>query len=328
MYYVYEFYNVETGEILYAGKGTRNRYRVRQGRNHLLTEAFSKYNCDSRIVKTFEDEQSAFEYEYYYIKMLKERGECTCNIHSGGAGGSGEYWTEELRKEYSQNNVMKRPEQRERMSINNPMKNAEIAKRVNSQKRKAVIVGDVEYSSIAEAHKKLGATKEAIKTWCEKGINPQGQKCRFKDSEQVDFKGKRYNKGGSRGVVFRGVEYEAVKDFADAIGIGETTAHVWLRRGFNPQGEPCRFVNDERVLEFENRIANRNPKPSIPVIVNGITYHSCAEASKELDVPKSTLYSYLQGKRVNPKYICEYGNQQPSQENVDNCILEGSETNG
>ena len=35
MYYVYEWYNVDTGEILYVGKGTGNRYKVKHGRNKL-----------------------------------------------------------------------------------------------------------------------------------------------------------------------------------------------------------------------------------------------------------------------------------------------------
>lgn len=35
MYYVYEWYNVDTGEILYVGKGKGYRYKVTHGRNKL-----------------------------------------------------------------------------------------------------------------------------------------------------------------------------------------------------------------------------------------------------------------------------------------------------
>ena len=134
MYYVYEFYIVDTDEIVYVGKGTGRRYKVTSQRNELLTKMLAQNSCESRIVKTFENEKDAFAFEFDYINELKARGQCVCNIHSGGAGGSGEYWTEELRKEYSEKNVMKSPEQRKRMSANNPMKNPEIAKRTNGKK--------------------------------------------------------------------------------------------------------------------------------------------------------------------------------------------------
>ena len=100
MYYVYEFYIVETNEIIYVGKGKGDRYKVKYHRNKLLTEKLNTYNCDSRIIKYFDNEKDAFMYEYEYIKLLKEQGLCSCNIYPGGAGGSGEYWTDELRKGY------------------------------------------------------------------------------------------------------------------------------------------------------------------------------------------------------------------------------------
>ena len=107
MYYVYEFFIVETNEIIYVGKGKGKRYRVVSQRNSLLTYILKHYKCDSRIVKTFQNEKDAYMFEYEYINTLKEKGLCICNIYCGGAGGSGEYWTDELREEYSINNVMK-----------------------------------------------------------------------------------------------------------------------------------------------------------------------------------------------------------------------------
>lgn len=316
MYYVYEWYNVDTNEILYVGKGSGKRYKVRYGRNQLLKSAFEKCRCESRIVKEFDNEKDAFAYEYERINELKQIGMCSCNIHCGGAGGSGEYWTDELRKEYSEHNVMKDPIQRKRMSTNNPMHNPDVVNRVAKQKSRHVIIGDHEYQSVKEACKAQNKTSGAIRRWCQKGINNTGELCRYADEEQVIFTDKRYNKGSCKAVIFNNKIYESVVDFAKELKIGYSTAFAWLERGFNPSGETCRSIDDNRNLSFENKYIKRNKARAKPVIINGIFYKSVYDASCKLQIPKSTLYSYLQKRKYNPNVICEYGNQQPSQENV------------
>ena len=83
MFYVYEWYVVESGEIFYVGKGTRNRYKVRK-HNKFFNDFITRYNCDSRIIKEFKTEKEAFEYEYERINELKCIGQCVCNIYKGG----------------------------------------------------------------------------------------------------------------------------------------------------------------------------------------------------------------------------------------------------
>lgn len=306
MYYVYEFFIVDTGEIIYAGKGKGRRYKVQSQRNELLTQALKKYKCESRIVKEFETEKDAFEFEFSYIKELKAKGQCVCNIHSGGAGGSGEYWTDELRAEYSQNNVMKSQSQRKRMSDNNPMKNPEIARKTNAKKKKPVIIGDAEYESVTIAANKLGVAVDSVILWCRKGINAKGDKCHYKNEAQVEFQGKRYNKGGCRALTYKGKHYESPIDLAEELGCSTSRIYSWVKRGFSPDGEPCRYDDDERELSFENRFIKRNKARAKRIIVNGVVYQSCHEASIELGIPKTTLYSYLQKAKYNPKWICEY----------------------
>ena len=327
-YYVYEFYIIETGEVIYVGKGTGKRYKCKCQRNKFLTEMLKRFNCDSRIVKRFEDEGEAFKYEYQRINELKTIGQCVCNIHSGGAGGSGEYWTDDLRKEYSEHNVMKSVQQRQRMSVNNPMKNPSVSERVNQKKRKPVLIGKTEYVSVTEASQKENVAVDTIVNWCRKGINAKGQKCKYKNQPQVEFHDKRYNKGGCKAVVFRGVEYESVIDFADAVGISQSAAHEWLKRGFNPKAEPCRYKDDNREPVFTDRFIQRNKAKAKSIIVNGVQYTNWEDACKQLNLNRSTLYSYLNGSRHSKKYNCKYGNQQPSQGNVNNSTLDGSTTNG
>lgn len=327
MYYVYEWFVVDTNEVIYVGKGTRNRYKVRK-HNKFFNDFLRRFDCDSRIIKEFENEEDAFKYEFERINELKRKGQCVCNIRDGGFGGSTEWWNDDLRKRYSEYNVMKSERQRKRMSENNPMKNPLIAEKTNGKKRRAVIVGDTLYNSVKEAHEKLGVATDTIILWCKKGINREGEPCRYADSEQIIFRGKRYNSGGCKPLTYKGKHYESPLDLADEIQCSASRVYSWLKRGFDPKGEPCRYDNDNRILEFQDRHVARNKAKAKSVIINGTKYRSCAEASEELGIPKSTLYSYLQGKKHNNKYICTYDNQQPSQGNTSNSTLDGPTTNG
>ena len=242
MYYVYEFYIIDTNEIIYAGKGKGNRYKVRNQRNRLLKNMLTRYNCDSRIIKTFTNEKDAFDYEYDYIKEMKLKGQCVCNIHNGGAGGSGEYWTEELREEYSKNNVMKSEKQRQRMREHNPMSNPEIAEKANGQKRKPVIIGNKEYASIKDAKNELNVSYEAIISWCKKGINRKGEKCHFKGEKQIIFTDKRYNKGSCKSVIYNGKIYESPLDLAEELKCSKYQMYRWVKKGHTPDGTICKYI--------------------------------------------------------------------------------------
>lgn len=240
MYYVYEWYIIETNEIIYVGKGINKRYKVRK-RNNLFNEFIKRYKCDSRIVRYFDNEKEAFNFEFEYINLLKEKGQCVCNIHKGGAGGSGEYWTQELREEYSKNNVMKSQTQRERMSKNNPMRNKEVAKRVAQKKSKPVIIGDKEFNSVKDAAQYYNAYTETIILWCKKGITRYGEKARYKNCEQVEYKGKRYNKGGCRELTYKDKIYETPKDLAEELNISVYKIYRWIKKGHDYDGNICHY---------------------------------------------------------------------------------------
>ena len=183
MFYVYEWYIVETGEIIYVGKGCRNRYKVRK-HNIFFNEMIRRFKCESRIVKRFEKEEDAFDYEYQHINELRQTGQCVCNIYNGGFGGITTWWTDELKKQYSKHNVMKSESQRERMVRHNPMSDPEIAEKTNSQKRRKVTIGDVTYNSIREAKETLNISYSNIITWTKRGITPTGEICTIEEQKQ------------------------------------------------------------------------------------------------------------------------------------------------
>lgn len=181
MFYVYEWFIKKTGEIIYVGKGCNNRYKVRK-HNRFFNDMIRRFDCESRIIKYFENEKDAFDYEYIRVHELKEIGQCVCNIYEGGTGGVKSWWTDELRKKYSEKNVMKSENQRQRMKDNNPMSNPIIAEKTNGQKRKPVIIDGKRYISIIEASQKFCVSTSTIAEWCKKGHDTKGIACYFENN--------------------------------------------------------------------------------------------------------------------------------------------------
>lgn len=326
MFYVYEWYIVDTNEIIYVGKGTNRRYKVRK-HNSLFNEMIKRFPCESRIIKTFESEKDAFQYEYQRTTELKSIGQCVCNIAKAGSGGTAERWTDEMRKEYSEKNVMKSEAQRERMSKKNPMKDPKIAKKTNDQKKRPLIIAGVEYESVNEAKKKTGHSFDAIHNWCKRGCDTEGNSCYYKDSYIPLEKADHFKKQG-KPIIIDNVRYPSVKEAAKSLGHTEGTISSWLKRGFSPSAIPCRCEGDNSEKVFCNRYSLRNKNRGKRVIVNGISYKNCDEAAETLGIKKSTLYAFLNGYRKSEKYKCKYDNQQPSRRNTEKSTAEGSETNG
>lgn len=83
IYYVYEWYNIDTGEIFYVGKGRGHRCRDKAPADR--NKPFIKYitdnkNCTYRKIMENLDEDSACKAEEKRIKELKAVGQCSCNI--------------------------------------------------------------------------------------------------------------------------------------------------------------------------------------------------------------------------------------------------------
>lgn len=256
MYYVYEWYIKKTGEIFYVGKGTRRRYRVTK-HNKFFNAMIAREECDSRIIKEFENEADAFAYEHERISELKLVGQCVCNIYDGGAGGTTSWWTPGRRLEYSEKNAMRSVEQRKRMSENNPMKNRDVAKRVATKKQRGVIVGDLAFSSVKEARAYFGVSFETIQTWCKKGINPSGHVCHYSDEPEKSYTG-RYNKGTCKYVLYGEKVYECATDLAKELGLNQTSVSRWARRGHATDGTICRYLSSDEVhSKYDNQQPSR-----------------------------------------------------------------------
>jgi hypothetical protein len=87
-YYVYEWYNVDTGIVFYVGKGTGVRYKSTDGRNDYFRRYIAKHNCKSRKIIDHLLEDEAYRIEVETIAKYKLKDECMCNFHVGGKGGA------------------------------------------------------------------------------------------------------------------------------------------------------------------------------------------------------------------------------------------------
>lgn len=298
MFYVYEISIVATGEVIYVGKGTGNRYKAKK-KNKLLNRLLQDNECDFKKTKYFNTETEAFEAERQRINELKAIGQAICNNATYTTGGVSKYWTEEKRKEKSINNPMKDIKQRERMSRLNPMKNEAVAKEVAEKNKLAFVIEDREYKGLSEAAVEYGVTNACISYWLNRGYTSDNKKCyRLSENENISNIGEI---DVSHVIVYDGKEYKTMKDLGDAIGKSPQSISRWLKKGFSPSGIPCRYKDDNTEYTFKGK--NNHFKK--PILVDGVRYESLIEASKHTGYSAKNISYYLT-KAKNPPIKCEY----------------------
>ena len=110
MFYVYEWFIIDTNEVFYVGKGCGDRYKTLR-RNRYFLNIYNKYSCDVRIVKSKLTEQESFNEEIRLINHYKSIGQAKANLTLGGEGCTGYKHTTETLKRLSNSHL----------GINNPM---------------------------------------------------------------------------------------------------------------------------------------------------------------------------------------------------------------
>lgn len=303
MFYVYEWYIVNTDEVFYVGKGCKNRYKNVTKRNRLFKEFYNKNVCDVRIIKYFENEMDAFYFEHHRICELKNIGQCKCNLDNGGKGGLEFVWTPEMRNYYSKYNGMKSEKQRQRMSIKNPMKNPEIVKKVSAKTRKHPIINNQYFESVTEASNTYNVSGCTIRIWCKQGYNTKNEKCHWSCEPEKNIP---YTPYTGKKVIYGDVIFPSVRKLVQHLKVSKSTINNWLKYGFSTTGTVCRYLDDIRNLKY----TPRKITSSRAIIINGTKYQSVLEASRKLNVKESTLHYHIQ--KNTGKYQYKYVNQQPS----------------
>lgn len=241
MFYVYEWFIKDTNEVIYVGKGKNNRYKVKK-HNNIFNKMINDFDCESRIVKTFHNEEDAFKYEYDLIAYYWGKNQCKCNINKGGTGGTDKWWNDELKNYYSKHNIMKRHEQRERMIHDNPMKNKEISQKVARKKSRAVIIKGKFYYSTKEAAEYFNKYPEQIQLWCKRGYDKDKKPCRYADEEQKIFKIKTTN---SKAVIIDNKYFSSVKEAAKYYNVWSETIIRAIKNNKPFKGHICKYDNQQ-----------------------------------------------------------------------------------
>ena len=254
MFYVYEWFIKDTNEIIYVGKGCKRRYLSKQ-HNSMFREFIKRFECNSRIIAYYENEEDAFKKEFDRINELKQLGQCVCNKAVGGFGGGGsankstsERWTAEARQYYSAHNVMKSEAQRTRMSINNPMKKEEVALRVGMTKRKPLIIGDMHFSCIKEAAACFKKSEASVAMWAQRGYTPFGERAFYEEEgEKADwkklFKCRRCT--NSIPVIVDGFVCDTIKEACRIVGADERKLKKYISVNKPINGHVCVYANQQ-----------------------------------------------------------------------------------
>ncbi|WP_455072265.1 NUMOD3 domain-containing DNA-binding protein [Prevotella melaninogenica] len=82
-YYVYIWYLKSSKEVFYVGKGSGNRVTSMKDRNKHFRNIRSKCECDYEIVKYFDDEEEAYDYELKLGTEYKAKGQAWCSYVLG-----------------------------------------------------------------------------------------------------------------------------------------------------------------------------------------------------------------------------------------------------
>lgn len=86
MFYVYEWFIVDTLEVFYVGKGTGNRRYELHNRSKWFKAIYDKYKCDVRIVYAYLTNEESCELEKERIAEMRAIGQAKCNFTEGGTG--------------------------------------------------------------------------------------------------------------------------------------------------------------------------------------------------------------------------------------------------
>lgn len=239
-FYVYEWYDIDTQQVFYVGKGCGKRAYETKQRNNKFLDYYSKHNTDVRIVFSNLMEEEAFKKEKeLYEKYSQSPNNILCNLMECGYGGLNQVWTKEMREYWSQNNPMKELDQIERMRNNNPMKNKEIALKSGKKHKRPVIINGIYYDGVKDAAKVYGITPEGVSYWCKKGYNSKGEKC-----EYADNKCKSNNR--NKAVIVDDQYYSSIAAAARAINENKSCLARYLKLGKTEfKGHICKYADQQ-----------------------------------------------------------------------------------
>lgn len=127
----------------------------------------------------------------------------------------------------------------------------------------------------------------------------------------------------SKPIIINGEEFATPKLAAEHYSVGVACVYKWAKRGYTTDGLPCHYKNEKQADFTFSKTCSK------AISIDGIIFPSLRSAADFLQVKDtSPLCKALKQNRPYKGHICNYVNQQPSRENSNNSISEGSTTNG
>lgn len=127
----------------------------------------------------------------------------------------------------------------------------------------------------------------------------------------------------SKKVILGDKVYDSIKELAKEYKIRDTAIQYWIKRGYGRNNEPCYYFGQKqpKVVIKTHETSNK------PVIIDGIIFKNVKSGAKYIGVWSENLIRALKNNKKCKGHNCEYVNQQPSHENSEYSIVEGSTTN-
>lgn len=128
---------------------------------------------------------------------------------------------------------------------------------------------------------------------------------------------KKAGKKHRRAVIINGQYFDGVKIAAKHFNVHEQTVSSWCKRGYNTNGEPCRYADEEQ-KEYPS-YKKTHPKVTTrkPVIIDRIHFDTVKDGAEYIGCSSSLLIKALKEHKTCKGHTCEYDNQQPSHENIE-----------
>ena len=254
-FYVYEWFNTETNEVFYVGKGRGKRYLDKKHRNKLFLDYIESNKVSVRKIKENLTEEEAFCFEEKITEKYKLQGMCQCCLAKGGTGGVSSVWTPAFREYWSKYNPMKAEEQKERMRKSNPMYNSETALKSGAHHKRAVVIDGKFFLGVIDAAKTFGVTDYTVSNWCKRGYNTKGKPCRYADEEQKKYTLPKLGKG----VLIDGKDYyPTVKQAAFALGSKDSSPLCKaLKSKKLYKGHKCEYANQQPSEENSQCVSSK-----------------------------------------------------------------------
>ena len=109
-----------------------------------------------------------------------------------------------------------------------------------------------------------------------------------------------------RPIIINSVRYLSQVDASESLNVRTNTIFVWLRRGYDGSGNPCRYA-DEQQRDFNFKKTN-----SKKVKVDEQLFNSVKDAADYIGCWPETIIRSIKNNKLCHGYKCEYANQHPS----------------